>query len=180
MRYSVIFLTTSEHTRKFELLYIQYRYLMLKIANDILHDNFLAEDAVHEAFIKIAQNIKNIKDVFSKATQQYVITITKNTAIDIYRKKSSYNQRETDLEEGNDCELPSFASQAESDHFVMELFENLPKSYQDVFILKYCCDLDTAQIARTLDIKQCTIRQRLARGKAILEEILKNDTQFHL
>ena len=176
----MIFLTTSEHIRKFELLYKQYRYLMLKVANDILHDNYLAEDAVHEAFMKIAQNIRNIKEIHSKETKQYVITITKNAAIDIYRRKSSHNQRETDLEEWNGGEVPSFAPEAESNHFVMELFKILPESYQDVFILKYCHDLDNAQISRALNVKPGTIRQRLARGKIILEDLIKNDSQIDL
>ena len=43
---------TPEEKRKFVILYENYRYLMLKVAVDILHDYQLAEDAVQEAFGK--------------------------------------------------------------------------------------------------------------------------------
>lgn len=58
-------------------------YLMMKVAHDILNDSFLVEDAVHEAFIKIAHNMQNIHDVGSVETKRYLIIITKNAAIDI-------------------------------------------------------------------------------------------------
>lgn len=49
----------EEEKRKFVILYEKYRCLMLKVACNILQDNFLAEDAVHDAFMKIAGNIGN-------------------------------------------------------------------------------------------------------------------------
>lgn len=48
---------SPEEKRVFVVIYEKYRYLMMKVAYDVLKDNFLAEDAVHEAFIKIAHNI---------------------------------------------------------------------------------------------------------------------------
>lgn len=45
---------TPEEKRKFVILYENYRYLMLKVAADILHDYQLAEDAVQEAFVRVA------------------------------------------------------------------------------------------------------------------------------
>ncbi len=44
--------------QKFEYLYRTYKGLMFYVANQILHNIEDAEDAVHEAFIAIAQNIK--------------------------------------------------------------------------------------------------------------------------
>ena len=55
----------------FVVIYEKYRYLMMKVAHDVLKDNFLAEDAVHEAFIKIAHNMQNIHDVESVETKRY-------------------------------------------------------------------------------------------------------------
>lgn len=52
---------TPEEKRKFVILYENYRYLMLKVAADILHDYQLAEDAVQEAFVRV-QNIWKTSD----------------------------------------------------------------------------------------------------------------------
>lgn len=43
-------LDTQTEKEKFERLYYQYKKLMYWIANHILGDSYLAEDAVHEAF----------------------------------------------------------------------------------------------------------------------------------
>mgnify|MGYP003208218165 CR=1 FL=1 len=52
---------TPEEKRKFVILYENYRYLMLKVAVDILHDYQLAEDAVQEAFVRV-KNIWKTSD----------------------------------------------------------------------------------------------------------------------
>lgn len=49
---------TPEEKRKFVILYENYRYLMLKVAVDILHDYQLAEDAVQEAFVRVAKHME--------------------------------------------------------------------------------------------------------------------------
>ncbi len=49
-----------EEKRKFLILYETYRYLMLKVAVDILHDYQLAEDAVQEAFVRVAKHMEQI------------------------------------------------------------------------------------------------------------------------
>ncbi len=41
---------------KFESIYLQYRYLMLNIANKILRNHHDAEDTVHQAFLSVVQN----------------------------------------------------------------------------------------------------------------------------
>ena len=72
---------------KFETVYHQYRGLMYYVAYRILNNASDAEDAVHDAFIKIAENIKKISDPVCPKTQSYVVTIVENKAIDLYRRK---------------------------------------------------------------------------------------------
>lgn len=85
----LMMIDSENDKRKFVILYEKYRHLMLKVAYDVLRDNYLAEDAVHEAFIKVAKNMEKIGE-----TKRYLITITKNSTIDIYRKRSSWMKRE--------------------------------------------------------------------------------------
>lgn len=53
-------LETPEEKSLFEQIYLEYRGLMYHVAYEILHNEQDAEDAVHQAFIKIAENIKKI------------------------------------------------------------------------------------------------------------------------
>lgn len=95
----LMIIDVEEDKRKFAVLYEKYKYLLMKVARDILNDSFLAEDAVHEAFIKIALNINKVGDMDALATKRYLITITKSAAIDIYRKGSTQMKREIFVDE---------------------------------------------------------------------------------
>lgn len=72
---------TPEQKRKFAELYERYRYLMFKIAVDILHEHHLAEDALQEAFVRVAKHMECIGQLEETATKRYLITITKNAAL---------------------------------------------------------------------------------------------------
>ena len=49
---------TPDDRSKFEIIYLEYRDYMYRVAFAILHNVEDAEDAVHYAFVKIAENIK--------------------------------------------------------------------------------------------------------------------------
>ena len=53
---------TAEERSKFERLYEQYKQLMFYTAFQILKQPQDAEDAVHHAFLSIAENISKISD----------------------------------------------------------------------------------------------------------------------
>ena len=90
---------TPEEKRKFVILYENYRYLMLKVAADILHDYQLAEDAVQEAFVRVAKHMENVGQPEETATKRYLITITKHAAIDLYRRRNRLQSREIYMDE---------------------------------------------------------------------------------
>ncbi|EGT4060805.1 sigma-70 family RNA polymerase sigma factor, partial [Clostridioides difficile] len=48
---------SEEEKDKFEKIYEKYKKLMFYIANQILQDEQLSEDAVHNAFLKIIDNL---------------------------------------------------------------------------------------------------------------------------
>ena len=54
---------SEEERSKFEQLYSQYRGLMYHVAMKILNNPHSAEDAVHQAFLSIIENLKKIPDV---------------------------------------------------------------------------------------------------------------------
>lgn len=75
---------TEEDKSKFEDIYREYRGLMYYVAYKRLHHEQDAEDAVHYAFMKIAENIKII-DPVSPKTKQLVVTIVDNRVTDMLR-----------------------------------------------------------------------------------------------
>ena len=67
---------------------------MYYTAKRILNDAFIAEDAVHEAFVKIARNMNKIDDETSDRTRAFVMIVTENAAKDVYRKRKQYFEKE--------------------------------------------------------------------------------------
>lgn len=156
--------------RKFEVVYEQYRYLMMKVAYDVLHDSYLAEDAVHEAFIKVAKNMDKIGEADSVVTKRYLIVITKNTAIDIYRVRKKRMMEEIYADELGDNCVPLSYMESDMENEVLEVLKNLPVKYRDVFLLRYSSQMSYEEIAEILNIPEGTIRQRIARGKNLIQK----------
>lgn len=79
-------LDTAEKKDKFEALYYEYRDIMYNFAFRILNDSYLAEDAVHNAFLKLLKNLDKIKELKSKETKTYLLIIVRNTSYNIWKK----------------------------------------------------------------------------------------------
>ena len=60
---------------KFEQIYEAYRGLMFHTAFKVLTHGQDAEDAVHHAFVKIAENITKISEPVCPKTKSFVVTI---------------------------------------------------------------------------------------------------------
>ena len=113
----------SDDKSKFVILYEKYSRLMMKVALNILHDSFLAEDAVHDAFVNVAKNMEKIGRVESLETKNYLIVVTKNASIDIYRKRSIRMKREIFVDELG--EEPAAYMETDMDNSVLEVLKSL-------------------------------------------------------
>ena len=80
-------LETEEELQKFTQLYETYRKLMHWTAEGILHDEHLAEDAVHEAFLRIIQNFHQIREIPCPKTRSFVVIIVRNVALNMQKKR---------------------------------------------------------------------------------------------
>lgn len=153
---------------KFETVYHQYRGLMYYVAYRILNNASDAEDAVHDAFIKIAENMKKISDPVCPKTQSYVVTIVENKAIDLYRRKQ---RRETlPLEE----ELLGSVDTPEP-LGLTECIVKLPPSYRQVILLKYHQGLSCKEIAALLGMSLPAVQKLDQRAKEKLRQLAEKE-----
>ena len=74
---------------KFEQLYLAYRQVMFYAANSILKDPAMAEDAVHQAFIRILNHMGKIGEVHCPQTRSFVVIIVRNVAINLYNSRKN-------------------------------------------------------------------------------------------
>lgn len=66
-------INTEDDKSKFILIYEKYCKLMFYIANQILNDSWLAEDAVHDAFVNVIKNLHKIEDVNCNKTKSFIL-----------------------------------------------------------------------------------------------------------
>lgn len=156
----------EKQKNKFEQLYEKYRDMMYYKAYEILKDSYMAEDAVHDSFLRIAKNMKSIKDVDSLKTKSFILTVTKNRAIDLYRQRKTRNH--VDWKEENIKEINS----KENDPILKILIMELPDIYRDILVLKYYHGYTYKEIAKIQGIQTQTVGIRLHRAKQMLQEKL--------
>ena len=148
-----------------EELYRTYRAVMLHRALSVLGDHALAEDAVHEAFIRISRHIGRFKNMPSEERRYLCLTIVKNAALNMQR-----DRRETDpLPES----LPVAARDVELGMDITTAVDSLEEGHRHVVLLRLRYGFNTMETARLLGIKQGTVRRRLNRARKILSEVLK-------
>ena len=163
----------NDDKAKLEKIYILYRKKMWYTANSVLNDSQLAEDAVHNAFIGIAKRIKKIGDAESAKTLSYVVTASKNCAIDILRKSRHLSETDIDtLYDVSDKNSGSFLSAFETEDFIEKALCAMPAVYRDVLYFLLVEQMSEKEIAALLGRKAGTVHQQVRRGRAILKEEL--------
>lgn len=148
---------------KFEQVYLQYKRMMYAAAFSILGNIQDAEDAVHHAFVKIAENISKISEPECPKTRSYVVTIVENTAINIYRKKKRHATLTLD-EEG-----PWLAVEYAGSNELARCMAKLPGRYRQVLLLKHHHGYSTKEIAKMLGLTAVNVAKIEQRAKAKLE-----------
>ena len=159
----------TDEKNKFETIYYRYKNALYHQAMSIVKNENDAEDVLQEAFIKIARNIKLIKDIKSKETVSFLFVITKNTAYDYIRKSSKITElplSETELNI-DESALDNLISNIEYKEIV-SVIKNIPSPYNEVLYLHFVKDYSIKKTARLLDKKTATVKMQLVRGKKIL------------
>ncbi|MBR1701142.1 MAG: RNA polymerase sigma factor [Lachnospiraceae bacterium] len=164
---------TPADKSRFEEIYETYKFLMMKVAYGVLQDRFLAEDAVHNAFVNISGKMAQLENMDETGIKRYLIVVTKNAAIDIWRKRKIRSEKEVEFDAAGEERLSMTGTESSVDNEILDAFQRLPDIYRDVFLLKYAHCLENDQIAGALKISESTVRQRIARGKVLLKKELE-------
>ena len=165
-------LESEAEISKFELIYSTYKKQMYYTANNILKDSHLAEDAVHNAFLRIINNLEKIEDINSHKTKGLIVIIVKNVSIDIYRKNKKERDNTIFIDDLDD--INGYDEINKNDIGDLEIaISKLPENYKQVFLLKFSHELTDNEISEILDIKPDNVRKRISRGREKLKNILK-------
>lgn len=153
----------------FEQIYLLHRQTMVYAANRILHDQMLAEDATHDAFLRIINLLDKISDPNLHKTRSFVVLIVRNIALDYYRKRkrlaeTSYEEFDFIFED-QDLDPAEMFEQIENRELFRQKVAKLRPIYAEVLALRYSFEYSDQEIAELLGISCETVRTRLRRAR---------------
>nr|WP_326126789.1 sigma-70 family RNA polymerase sigma factor [uncultured Oscillibacter sp.] len=151
-------LDSPEDRTRFESLYTAYRGLMFHVARQILRNEQDAEDAVHMAFLSLAEHA--LPPELGPRARCLAATVAERKAIDLYRSRQRHPQAE--LEEIPGCAAPP------SDGTLAGAMAALPPRYREVLLLRYYNGYSAAETAGLLGLTPENIRQITLRAKRLL------------
>ena len=143
-----------------------HRHAMYRAARALLDSDADAEDAVSEATLRAWQAFGRLRE--ERALKGWLIKITVNCAYE-HRRKGARVTYTDDLE--------PLAGGAEDRHDLglWDAVCRLPEDHRIATVLFYYEDMTTAEIAKTLGVREGTVRSRLSRARSRLRTLFEED-----
>ena len=160
-------LESDEDRALFTEIYEQNHDRMEQTALRILKDPHDAEDAVQNAFLQVIRNFDALLEIPCKKRIFWCISIVKNEALAILRKKKKTILIIEELEENPAAGVEEAMSYKE----VVRLFAQLPETYRSVLEMKMILGYSGKEIAKSMGLTENTVNVRITRGRAMLREI---------
>lgn len=154
---------------RFTRLYKANHQQMYRLAAQILGPGPRAEDAVHDAFVKLIRHFNRLSGTPEERLSSWLAVVVKNAALDILRRE----QRETELDAG-DWE-PAIPADEGGFHALVALIRGLPEDYRRVLELRFVAEWSLAEIAQELDLTEGAVKTRIFRGRKLLIEQLRKE-----
>ena len=178
--YYLSIVETEKDKEKVVFIYENFYSFMCYTAGQILnHNKHDVEDAVHNAMIKLIENIDVIDLSDKQRAKNLCGIVAKNKAKDHCRLKEnqtlSLDDTLYDVIE-DDSNPDEIIIRKDTYDIVLKAIYALDEKYRDVCILKYIHEYKEREIALILDLSPKTVSTRIYRGKQILREKLRKES----
>ncbi|MFI3803572.1 sigma-70 family RNA polymerase sigma factor [Vagococcus fluvialis] len=158
----------------FEKLYETYEQKIYYCAYGVLQNKEQAEDITQDIFEQLYEDKSIWLNYDDNHLTQYILRITKNKAIDLYRRNNTQikylnNYRETPDGNQVDNQIDDFLI---TEEILTELLSELKEPYRQVFMYRFFYELSFKETADILFTREDTVRKQYERARTILKTIL--------
>lgn len=185
MLFTVMLAALDEDDRSLaEMIYINHKRQIYKIAYSILNNHHDAEDVINDVMLNVINNIEKFVDSDGNKTAAQIVIYSRNAAINRYRKNKRKAEVETAVtyedEDGNLSDIDIADTNAgvedvvmsnETSVIVRRYLLHLPQEYQDAISLVYGLGYSNKEAARILNITPNAVTLRLHKAKKKLAEM---------
>lgn len=161
-------LETDEQRSRLAGFYEKNKTRLYSIAFSKLHNSETAEDAVQEAFLRIADKPERFFGLNETEQLYFAGIVVRNIAVDWFRRDCHIGECDLETEELEKLPLEDevFGKIAFED--MVEFIRRLPEKKKNALILRVRYGMSTSEIAQTLGISEPAARKRLSEaGKKI-------------
>ena len=152
-------------------LYEKYYQTMCWVCFRYVKDRVIAEDLVHEGFVKVFRNIERFRKQGS--LEGWVKRIMINGCLDYLRKQNRWNN-EVPLVHAEGEPVPAQAVSHLQAEYILDCVQQLPPLLRSVFNLNVIEGYPHKDIAAMLKIKESTSRAYLTEAKKTLRKVLQH------
>ena len=152
----------------------RYQSLVCALAYSACGDLARSEDLAQETFIAAWRQLSALKE--PAKLRYWLCGIVRNLIHNSVRAQirnplASAVTLEDEVAAGPEWEAPSDEAMSKEEEAILwRVLETLPRSYRDPLVLFYRSGDSTAEVADTLGLSEEAVRQRLSRGRAMLNE----------
>lgn len=172
-------LETEQDRDRFQKIYEENYLKMYHVVIGILKQQADGENAVHEAFLALAEGFERYAHLNGSEMTGLCITIAKNKAIDILRIKNRYSEADLEdltLYDDRTETNPADAQEADEDsRIIRRALRQIPDVFREALILKYYYGMKNKEIAQIQGVSNKVVEMRLYRGKQKLKVILDEE-----
>lgn len=165
----IIPLLQRKHSKGIDLLYDNYADALYGVAKTIVQDESLAKDVLQESFVKIWQNGPKY-DPAKARLFTWLLTITRNTAIDKLRSAQNRSNKEIQIPEHNVNTVDNRSFNIDGIDMNDQL-KKLDDKYQLVLQALFFMGMTQQETSESLNIPLGTVKTRLRNGLKALRKI---------
>lgn len=160
--------------KAFEQLVSKYEKRLHNAANNILKSDLLAEEAVWEAFFRIAKCFQKINDLNVHELEAYLIVTIKNVCYQMYNKEKN-NSSDFSLDE--DIFEPSFDEFNKYDYNILKsIIAEMDEKYRNALLFTYFYGMNAAETADAMGVSRRTVYNYIDKARKILIEQFGDDS----
>ena len=160
-------------------MYVDYRWLMYKVALSVVREPQLAEDMVSQTLCEMIDNLEKIRAIDCCKLRGYIVSFVRNVSVDFVRKRD--RQGKYLFLTGEEAEVAAEDSVDENLIRMAEIdalkrgFARLSENDRPLLTMKYFDGLSDEEIAARLGVAKASVRTYLMRARNRLCQRLKED-----
>ncbi|MBI2417451.1 MAG: sigma-70 family RNA polymerase sigma factor [Ignavibacteriales bacterium] len=170
----------TNSSASFEELVNYFKNPLLNYLYRFIGDRDIAEDILQDTFIKVYRK----KELYngSAKVSTWIYTIAGNLAKSEISKRNKHHHLQISTSEDDEKHVDIISPEPQPDRvvdsgikaqFIQDALLKVPEIYREAVILRDIQELSYEEIAEMLDITVGTVKSRISRGRAILQELLR-------